>query len=131
MRFIRRWFLVAALAVAGTWVYTIAGSGAKLLAMLSTVGDLDAVVRSRDDPTSLAPAERSIARAEDGAGAEPPPAQSRAAKPDTDQLRQPPATDALEGAQIMRLLEDEIATDTDPAAADEFLRAFGESLDAP
>jgi len=36
---------------------------------------------------------------------------------------------ALGAAQIMQLLEDEITTETDPAAADELLRAFGESIE--
>jgi hypothetical protein len=127
MRAVRRWLFVAALAAACAWIYAVAGSAANLLALFDAVDDARAVARVAPDqapPSSPAAQEPPAPRV--SADAAPPSAES-----DVDQLPQQLATDGnLSGAQIMRLLEDEIASGTDPAAADELLRAFGESRDS-
>jgi hypothetical protein len=44
---------------------------------------------------------------------------------------QPESTDDLSSAQVLRLLADELETETDPEAADAFLREFEGTLDTP
>jgi hypothetical protein len=121
MLFVRRWLLVAALAAAGVWIYLLAGSGASLLALLDAIEET--AVAEQVPRASPAAQERVQA---DSAMAVPPAASP--AELERHVPRREPSTGKLDAAQIMRLLEDEIAHDTDPAAAAELLRAFGESL---
>ena len=123
MRPVRRWLLVAAFVVAGVWIHEVPGSAARLLGLLDRLDDAPAVASVGGDETPPRQGEPARGQASQ-AGA--------AAAPSSDgPLVQQLPTDDLSGSQIMRLLENEIASDTDPAAADEFLRAFGESLDSP
>lgn len=122
MRSVRRWLLVAALAVAGVWIYEVGGSAARLLALLDGLDDAPPVASVGGDEASPRPDEPARGQT----------SQTRAAATQSNDgppVQQMP-TDDLSATQIMRLLEGEITSDTDPAAADEFLRAFGESLDS-
>jgi hypothetical protein len=128
MPVVRRLVFVAALAAAGVWIYAIAGSGAKLLTLFDGFDDATAVARVAVDRAPLEP---------DAAKEEPAQAVSAgreafaapAAESASALSPQHSSADDLSAARIMLLLKDEIASDTDPAAADELLRAFGESLD--
>ena len=122
MRAIRRWLFAAALAGVSAWLYVVVGSGAQVLAVLDGVRASAAVARAAADEAPLAAPALGAVAAENP----PPPLPAQLTR---NELAQSPATDTLDDEQIMRLLEDEIALDTDPAAADELLRAFGESLD--
>ncbi len=128
MSSVRRLLLVAALAVAGAWIYAIAGSGAKLLTVLDGFADATALARVAVD---RAPVELDAAKEEPARAVRPRPGlfAAPAAESASDRLSRRLAADDLSAARIMQLLEDEIASETDPAAADELLRAFGESLD--
>ena len=122
MRSVRRPLLVAELVVAGVWIYEVAGSAARLLVLLDGLDHAPPVASVGGDETPLRRDEQDREQA----------LQARAAADQSNDgppVQQMP-TDDLSGAQIMRLLEDEITSDTDHAAADEFLRAFGESLDS-
>src|SRR5688572_32838342 len=49
MRSLHRWFLVAALAVAGVWIHSLAGSAAMLLALLEGLDEAPDVARVGGD----------------------------------------------------------------------------------
>jgi|SRR5688572_2694588 len=121
MRSLHRWFLVAALAVAGVWIHSLAGSAAMLLALLEGLDEAPDVARVGGDERPPGP------EAPQGPGSQ---TLAAAAQSDHGVLPEQIPGGDLSAAQIMRLLEGEMASDTDPAAADELLRAFGESLDS-
>ena len=124
MRSVLRWLFVTALVVAGAWICAIVGSSANLLTLFDGFDDAIAEARVVVDQTSLEPdAEEEVSAR--GADSRP----LAAAESDGGLSLQQISSDELSATQIMGLLEDEIAADTDPAAADELLRAFGESLD--
>jgi len=124
MRHPRRLLLLAVPAVAAVWLHTIAGSGARLLALVDGVGEASAtrvvaptprppIALPKDPARAVAASSQSVVSVESDRG---PPAQ-------------PISADELSAERVMRLLENELASDTDPAAAEEFLRVFNESLD--
>lgn len=127
MRAIRRWLLVTTLAAAGVWIYAVAGSGATLLALFEGLDSSAALARVDVQRASAEPAANEP-RARAAAPAASPP-DTIVAETAGDLLPQQIATDELSAGDILRLLEDEVVSDTDPAAADELLRAFGESLE--
>jgi hypothetical protein len=120
MRAVRLCLFVAALASAGAWIYAVAGSAARLFALLDGFDAAPVVARVDEEPADPdGPAQSSGS-----------PPLAAAAESDDGLLPRQIPTDELSPTQIMRLLEDEVASDTDPAAAEELLRAFGESLDS-
>ena len=125
MHRIRRWLFVVPFAIAGVWIYVIAGSGAELITLFDAVDDATSAARVVDQAPSVAPA----AKAAWGASVAEESLVPRAAEPGNELLLQQASTNDLSGAQILRLLEDEVASDADPAAAEEFLREFGKSLE--
>lgn len=125
MLFVRRWLLVAALAAAGVWIYLLARSGASLLALLDTIEETAVVARVAEQVPRASPAAQERVQADSEMAV---PTAASPAELERRVPRRELSRDKLDAAQIMRLLEDEIAHDTDPAAADELLRAFGESL---
>lgn len=129
MRFARRPLFFLALALVGLWVYVIAGSGATLLTLFDGLDGATAVVRP-DIPKVPVEPDGVADVAAQGASAAPQPLSAAVTPSAGAPLPQQMSTDDLSGREIMRLLEDEIASDTDPTAADEFLRAFDESLGA-
>jgi len=123
LQLLRRWLVVAALVVASAWAYLFASSATQLRMLFDGLDDASAISRGTDDrarPAPVAVGDQSPAVASTLAE----PAAGFQAERDRESL-----TDALSAAQIMRLLEVEITTETDPAAADELLRAFGESIE--
>jgi len=123
LQLLRRWLVVAALAVASAWVYLFATSATQLRMLFDGLDDASAVSRAADDrarPSPVAVGDQSTAVASTPAE----PAAGPQAERDSESL-----SGALGAAQIMQLLEDEITTETDPAAADELLRAFGQSIE--
>jgi hypothetical protein len=124
MRAIRLVLLVAAIAAGAAWVYTIAGSTRQLSAPVRALRAVPASkpaaapesVAAPDAPEAFGPSH----------GAQPA-VDARGSRGDARLERRPAPGDGLTGAQIMRLLEDELAG-TDAAATEEVLRAFDESL---
>jgi len=123
MQTLRPWLFAAALGATGACVYSLTGAAAQLgrlfdyVAEASAVADVAASTHSpvgrraqltANEPTRAAPVVAT----------------------DAEASARSSLTGELESGQIMQLLEDELATETDPAAAHELLQAFGESLEA-
>ncbi len=127
MRSARRWLVIAALALAAAWLHELAGVGSTLLALSDAVRKIPVPARDSGDRAPLPP--------------KAPRAESTRATPDTAPRRDDAAesvyhvsprqiaADGLTAEQIRRLLEDELESDADPAAAGELLREFDAALD--
>jgi hypothetical protein len=122
MRSIRRWLFVAAFAVITVWLHELGRSGVELLAFIDAFDDATMPARVAVD--------QGRARLDLPLKIEADSVQAPAERADVH-AGQPRSADSLSGVEIMRLLESEIATKTDPVSADEFSRAFAESLDTP
>jgi hypothetical protein len=122
MRTARGLLLVTAIAAGAVWLFSIVGAARQLstpLGVLRTAPVVERAARFGGGQGVAEPAATS--------GIVPAGAADRLVPQADAWIERPSPAAALSGAQIMRLLEDELAG-TDPAAADEVLRVFDESL---
>jgi hypothetical protein len=119
MRRLYQSLFVTALAAAGVWIYALTGAALQLHTLFGSVAQI-----AHDGAPTTFP--RVPAQPADAMSSS---ATPRAAHETPNGGRLPPPTGDLSAMQIMRLLEDELATETDAAAADEVLRTFEQSVD--